>query len=150
MKIDVSITKEVIRDRLRPPEVAGTAIGAWVEFRGLVRGEEAGRPIAALEYEAYSPMAETEIRRILTALGEVHPCLVARIIHRVGVVRVGEAAIYAGIGAAHRGEALALLAAFMDRLKRDVPIWKRRAFEAAAVAAGCQAGPDTPLNSPSP
>ena len=49
-------------------------------------------------------------------------------IHRVGIIPVGETAIYVGVASPHRGEAIALLAEFMDRLKQDVPIWKRRAF----------------------
>ena len=57
-----------------------------------------------------------------------HPCLAAKVIHRLGVVPVGETAIYVGVAAKHRGEAFALLAEFMDRLKQDVPIWKRRAL----------------------
>jgi molybdopterin molybdotransferase len=65
---------------------------------------------------------------LLTELSAQYPCLSACVIHRVGVVPVGEAAIYVGIASAHRAEGFALLAAFMDRLKQDVPIWKRRAL----------------------
>ncbi|MFO1514456.1 MAG: molybdenum cofactor biosynthesis protein MoaE [Verrucomicrobiota bacterium] len=86
--------------------------------------------IAALEYEAYAPMAEREMRRLLSELTTAQPCLAACVIHRIGVVPVGEAAIYVGIAARHRAEAFALLAGFMDRLKQDVPIWKRRALTA--------------------
>jgi len=50
--------------------------------------------------------------------------------HRLGEVRVGETAIVIEVLAAHRGEAFAIAAAFMDRLKQDVPIWKMRAIEA--------------------
>ena len=49
-------------------------------------------------------------------------------IHRVGIIPVGETAIYVGVASPHRAEAIALLAEFMDRLKQDVPIWKRRAL----------------------
>jgi molybdopterin molybdotransferase len=55
------------------------------------------------------------------------------VIHRVGIVPVGETAIYLGVAAKHRGAAFALLAEFMDRLKQDVPIWKRRALPASFV-----------------
>ena len=56
------------------------------------------------------------------------PVCAAKVIHRVGVIPVGETAIYVGVASPHRGEAIALLAEFMDRLKQDVPIWKRRAL----------------------
>ena len=47
---------EASAGRQRPPAYDGV-VGAWTEFRGLVRGEENGQPIAALEYEAYPEMA---------------------------------------------------------------------------------------------
>ncbi len=107
-----------------PPPATGAGVGAVAEFRGLVRGEEKGAPIAALVYEAYQPMAEREITRILDELTTAHPCLGVRVHHRLGRVPVGEAAIYIGVAARHRAEAFTVLSAFMDRLKQDVPIWK--------------------------
>lgn len=127
MHLEVQLTHAPIPPSLPPPAAAAGA-GAWVEFRGVVRGEENGRPIAALEYEAYAPMAEREIQRLLTALAPQHPCLAARVIHRLGVIPAGEAAIYVGLAGRHRAEVFALLAQFMDRLKQEVPIWKRRAL----------------------
>jgi molybdopterin synthase catalytic subunit len=109
-------------------EPASEHAGAVVEFKGLVRREEAGSPIAALEYEAYQPMAETMMQRIATELGAQHPCDRALILHRVGVVPVGEAAIIIRATAKHRAEAFALVSGFMDRLKQDVPIWKVRSL----------------------
>ncbi len=134
MKIEIRITSDAIAENAQAGARHGEA-GAWAEFRGLVRGEENGQPIAALEYEAYSPMAEREMRRIIGELSTRHPCLAATIIHRIGVVPVGEAAIYIGVAARHRAPALSLVAEFMDRLKQDVPIWKRRALTAAELKA---------------
>ena len=125
MHIDVQLTEQPIPEMISSPG-AVEITGAWVEFRGIVRREENGQPIAALEYEAYPEMALREMRRLLEELAAQHPCLAARVIHRVGVIRVGETAIYVGIAGRHRAEAFALLAAFMDRLKQDVPIWKCR------------------------
>jgi molybdopterin molybdotransferase len=130
MDIDVQLTGQPIPAKLAPPAAAAQA-GAWVEFRGVVRGEENGERIAALEYEAYPDMALREMRRLLAELAAHHPCLAARVIHRVGVIPVGEAAIYVGIMARHRAQGFAMLAGFMDRLKQDVPIWKRRAVAAS-------------------
>jgi molybdopterin synthase catalytic subunit len=130
VEIEIQLTTEPIVQQALPPKLAGSA-GAWVEFMGMVREEESQQAIVALEYEAYSPMAESEMRRILEDLGAAGPCLYARVIHRTGVVPVGEAAIWMGVAAVHRGEAFALLAEFMNRLKKDVPIWKRRALTPA-------------------
>lgn len=127
MEIQVQLTDQPIPASLPPPAHQGT-VGAWTEFRGLVRTEENRRPIIALDYQAYREMAERELRRLLAELAAQHPCLSAHVIHRVGVVPVGEAAIYVGIASAHRAEGFAMLAVFMDRLKQDVPIWKRRSL----------------------
>lgn len=111
-----------------PPPATGSGVGALAEFRGLVRGEESGAPIAGLVYEAYQPMAEREIARILRELATARPVLGVRVVHRIGRVPVGEAAIHIAVAATHRAEAFALLSTFMERLKQDVPIWKIAAF----------------------
>ena len=125
MQIKIQITPQPIQENLSP---LSASTGALVEFSGIVRGGEDGRTIAALEYEAYSPMAERVMREIITEIGGRHPCLTAHVIHRIGIVPVGETAIYISATARHRAEAFAMLTEFMNRLKQDVPIWKRRAL----------------------
>jgi molybdopterin molybdotransferase len=148
MEIEIQLTAEPIAEKI-PPWGGGSTTGAWLEFRGVVRGEESGQPISALEYEAYPEMAERELRRILESLAKKFPCLAAKVIHRVGIIPVGDTAIYVGIGAAHRGEAIALLAEFMDRLKQDVPIWKRGARSAGLrPGANQNAAVDAPGRGP--
>jgi molybdopterin synthase catalytic subunit len=134
MMVRINLTAEPIPPGRLPPELAGAA-GALVEFQGVVRGEEDQRLIAALEYEAYSPMAEMVMREIVDDLGQQHPCLFVGVTHRVGLVPTGEAAIHMLAAAEHRTEALAMVTAFMDRLKQDVPIWKRRALNHEEFAA---------------
>jgi len=77
------------RKRFLPTGRPG-ATGAWLEFRGVVRGEENGQAIHALEYEAYPEMAVREIRRLLQEISSRHPCHAAKVIHRVGVIPVGK------------------------------------------------------------
>ena len=135
MEIEIQLTDQPIAEKFLPPTQLGV-VGAWLEFRGVVRGEENGQTIRALEYEAYPEMAGREIRRLLQEISARHPCRAAKVIHRVGVIPVGETAIYVGVASPHRGEAIALLAEFMDRLKQDVPIWKRRAIADGADSVG--------------
>lgn len=123
MRLTLHLGPEPIPAAL-PPPLTSPGIGALAEFRGLVRGEEQGNPIAGLVYEAYQPMAEREITRIVDALVTAHPSLAVHIRHRLGPIPVGETAIYIGVVSRHRAEAFAVLAGFMDRLKIDVPIWK--------------------------
>jgi molybdopterin synthase catalytic subunit len=127
MQLQIHIGPEPITAS-QPAPVVGEGVGALAEFTGLVRGEENGAPIGGLIYDAYQPMAEREIARIVAELCAVRPVLGVRVVHRVGRVPVGEAAIYVGVAAKHRAEAFALLAGFMDRLKQDVPIWKTDSF----------------------
>ncbi len=122
MPIEVTLTPAAI-PRPCPLPVLETC-GAVAEFYGTVRGEEAGEPIGALVYEAYEPMAQRQMERLAASLLEEYPCTLVRVIHRFGIVPVGEAAIYIGILAPHRREAFGFLSAFMDRLKTEVPIWK--------------------------
>lgn len=129
MEIEIHLRRQMIPEQILPPPAG--AHGAWLEFRGVVRDEENGQKISALEYEAYPEMAEREIHRLLQEISSRHPCLAAKIVHRIGMIPVGETAIYVGIASAHRAEGIALLAEFMDKLKQDVPIWKRRAVPRA-------------------
>ena len=123
MKIVVEITREPLQ--ARAVTTAESAAGAVVEFAGVVRGEEDGAPIAALDYEAYEPMARSEMERLAQELSAEYPCHQMEVRHRIGRVPAGEASTLVRIEAKHRAEAFGMLSAFMDRLKRDVPIWKR-------------------------
>ena len=123
MNIHVEITRQPLL--VRGVTTAESASGAVVEFAGIVRGEEEGAPIAGLDYEAYEAMARTEMELIARELAVAFPCQSLEVVHRIGRVPVGEASIVVRIEAKHRAEAFGLLAEFMDRLKRDVPIWKR-------------------------
>ena len=69
-------------------------------------------------------MAEKIMREKIALLGEAHPCQAIRVVHRLGVVPVGESAIYVGIQSRHRREGFLFLQHFMDEFKKDVPIWK--------------------------
>lgn len=129
MSLTIHLGPEPIPEAL-PAPLQEPGVGALAEFRGLVRGEENGRPISALVYEAYQPMAEREMTRILEALMTAHPCHAVHVRHRLGRVPVGEAAITIRVASRHRAAAFAVLAGFMDRLKLDVPIWKTEAIPA--------------------
>ena len=98
--------------------------GASVEFLGIVRGNEGGRPISALDYEAYGPMAERVIERLVQQARAQWPLHAVCVRHRVGRVAVGEVAVLIGVRAPHRHEAFEACRFLIDAIKRDVPIWK--------------------------
>ena len=108
-----------------PLALPSREIGACVEFHGIVRELENGASLAGLGYEAYEPMAREQLARIFDQLAAAHSIAAVLFIHRLGWVPVGEASLFIRVLAAHRGEALAFCAATIDRMKADVPIWKR-------------------------
>ncbi len=129
MIVEIAIVHTpIIANEALPPALVGT-VGAVATFAGAVRDKETGQPISSLDYEAYQPMAEQTMRTIVEDLGQRHPCAFVRIIHRIGTIPVGQNAIYILTAAVHRAEALAMIGAFLDRLKQDVPIWKVRALD---------------------
>jgi molybdopterin synthase catalytic subunit len=99
--------------------------GAVVEFCGVVRGEEAGEKIGALEYEAFEKMADHQFRLIFNEVEKRWPISSIRLAHRIGLVRVGEVSLWVEVIAPHRGEAFAACQYLIDEMKRTVPIWKR-------------------------
>ena len=123
MDLDIQFTP----DPIVIPAASHTSreIGAFVEFQGLVREMEGEQALEGLFYEAYEPMARKVLERHLWELGEMHGVAGVVFIHRTGWVPVGEASLYISVASAHRGEALRFLADSIDRLKLDVPIWKK-------------------------
>lgn len=105
-------------------EPASLAIGAVVEFSGIVREHEGESRITGLFYEAYEPMARREFERIFSELSAVHRIERVLLIHRLGEVLAGDASLYVRVEARNRGPALAFCSAMIDRMKQDVPIWK--------------------------
>ncbi len=100
-------------------------IGACVEFQGIVREIEGAAALAGLHYDAYIPMATRHLDRIFDELHAAHRCAAVTFIHRLGWVPVGEASLFLRVLAAHRGPALRFCGEAIDRMKADVPIWKR-------------------------
>jgi MoaE-MoaD fusion protein len=108
--------------------VSTPGLGGVVSFTGAVRGETRGRKVLRLEYEAYRPMAERALARIGAEVGAEHGATLA-VVHRVGVLSPGDAAVVIAAAARHRGPAFRACEACLERLKREVPIWKREVFE---------------------
>jgi MoaE-MoaD fusion protein len=100
-------------------------VGGAVTFWGIVRHVEDGKPIRALEYTAYCEMAEHQFRQLLAQTHQKWKLKRIRVIHRLGVVAVGEPSLLVRVEAAHREEAFAAAQFIIDELKQKVPIWKK-------------------------
>lgn len=108
--------------------VAAPGRGGIATFTGTVRDESRGRRVVRLEYEAYLPMAEAKLSEIGEALERTHGAVIA-IVHRVGALAPGEAAVVVACAAPHRAAAFRACEEAIERLKHEVPIWKREVFE---------------------
>lgn len=106
-------------------EVRHAGAGAIATFEGTVRDTNDGRAVTLLEYEAYGPMAETELAKVLDEIRAEHPDVRVAAVHRVGALRVGDAAVLCAASAPHRTEAFSACRAAIDRIKARLPIWKR-------------------------
>jgi molybdopterin synthase catalytic subunit/molybdopterin converting factor small subunit len=103
----------------------GGGVGGVVTFWGIVRRVEDGEPIRALEYTAYREMAEHQFRKLLAETHQKWELKRIRVIHRIGIIAVGESSLLVRVEAAHRGEAFAATQFIIDELKQKVPIWKK-------------------------
>ncbi|HMP84483.1 MAG TPA: molybdenum cofactor biosynthesis protein MoaE [Verrucomicrobiota bacterium] len=102
-----------------------SGMGAVVCFLGVVRGSEEGKPIAAIEYEAFEKMVHHQFQLLFDELEKRWPVESVRLVHRIGVVKVNEPSLWVEVVAPHRGEAFAACQWLIDEMKRVVPIWKR-------------------------
>jgi len=114
-----------------PPAAAPWRIdgaGAILLFEGIVRPAEGGRAISALEYEVYSPMAEKQLERLAREMIAGHGLLAIHVEHSQGVVPAGDCSFRLRIASAHRREGIWAMEQFIDRMKQDVPIWKKPVY----------------------
>jgi molybdopterin synthase catalytic subunit len=121
-------------------EVASASTGASVLFVGTVRNLNEGRPVTALDYRAYRPMAERELAAIVSeAESRWHE---SRIVceHRIGALSLGDAAIVIAAAHPHRAEAFDASRYVIEQVKHRVPIRKREHYadgERAWVECHC-------------
>jgi molybdopterin synthase catalytic subunit len=113
--------------------VAGPAAGCVVSFAGLVRGDNQGRQVRYLEYEAYPEMAEPILAQIGAEVQARWPVDRVAIVHRVGRLEIGEASVVIAVASSHRQGAFEAGRYAIDRIKEIAPVWKKEYFEGGAV-----------------
>lgn len=126
------ITREALDDAaVREIERAVTTSGAGgvVTFTGVVRDNARGKRVRALEYDAYPEMAESEMARIAAEVAQRWPESALAMVHRIGLLQIGECAVVVVAACPHRGEAFEACRYAIDTLKARVPIWKKERYE---------------------
>ncbi|XP_051709435.1 molybdopterin synthase catalytic subunit isoform X2 [Oryctolagus cuniculus] len=128
--------KDIIKftaEKLSVDEVSQLVIsppcGAVSLFVGTTRNNFEGKKVISLEYEAYLPMAENEVRKICSDIRQKWPVTHIAVFHRLGLVPVSEASIIIAVSSAHRAASLEAVSYAIDNLKARVPIWKKEMYE---------------------
>jgi molybdopterin synthase catalytic subunit len=111
-------------------------------FLGTVRGENLGRRVVELEYEAYEPLAIKAFEIISGEVAQHWPTVRLAVQHRIGRVPIGETSIVIAAASPHRAEAFRACRYVIERVKQIAPIWKREVFEGGeAWVEGATADP---------
>ena len=105
------------------------ANGAIVTFVGTVRGENAGRRVIRLEYEAYEPLALKAFAMISDEVRAHWPTARVAFHHRTGSLAVGETSVAIAAASPHRVEAFSACRYVIERLKQVAPVWKHEFFD---------------------
>jgi MoaE-MoaD fusion protein len=107
--------------------------GATVTLDGYAREWTKGRRTLYLIYEAYEPMALTEMKRLGKQAHEKFDIAHIGIVHRTGRLEIGETSVVISVSAPHRRAAFEACEWAIRELKRTVPIWKKEVFEDGQV-----------------
>ncbi len=116
---DEIIPEEVLRS------VADEGAGGVVLFLGTVRNRSEAGNVTEILYEAYPEMAEKRMAEIENQVRKAWPVRKIRMVHRTGRLRMGEVSVAVAVASTHRAEAFDACRHAIDRIKRDVPIWKK-------------------------
>jgi molybdopterin synthase catalytic subunit len=139
------ITSEPLDLQTLVTVVTAAGMGAVTTFLGLVRDHNQGRRVLHLVYEAYEPLAEKALQRIVSEAQEQWPSVLLAVHHRTGKLWIGEASVAIAAGSPHRADAFAACRYAIERVKQIVPIWKHEYFEGGDVwIEGATADPDDP------
>ena len=127
---------EIVKDTSTPN-------GAVTSFLGQVRGQNLGKHVLRLEYEAYEPLAIKVFEQIAAESQGLWPEIAIALHHRLGTLAVGETSVAIAAASPHRAESFAACRYAIERIKQIAPIWKHEFFEGGDVwIEGATADPD--------
>lgn len=130
------LTSEPIAAARLVSEVYTEDCGAVVTFEGRVRNHTGEHQVVSLDYEAYGAMAERKLGELLMEVEATHPETRVVVQHRLGELALGEVAVAIAVASPHRKASFSACALLIDRLKEDVPIFKKEYREGGDVWVG--------------
>ena len=143
MQSAVAVTSAPLTLEAAVRAVDGPGAGAVTTFLGLVRDHNQGRRVLYLDYEAYAPLAEKALARIVDEAATRWTGARMAIHHRTGRLEIGEASVVIAVATPHRADAFAACRYAIERVKQIVPIWKHEHFDGGQVwIEGATADPD--------
>ena len=121
----VSVTTDALSVDAALAFVGDPGAGGTCVFVGTVRDVSDQGPVTGLSYEAWDDLAVQRLTEIAGELFATWPLRKVALLHRTGDLAVGEASVVVAVSAAHRAEAFEACRQAIERLKQDVPIWKK-------------------------
>jgi molybdopterin synthase catalytic subunit len=103
-------------------------VGAVSLFVGITRRFTGDVQTECLEYEAYESMAVQKMIELIAIASQQFRIERVAFVHRLGKVHVGETSMVVAVGSAHRASAIEACAWLVERIKADVPIWKKEHY----------------------
>ena len=107
--------------------VQDAAAGAVVTFEGVVRNHDADRAVTGIGYSCH-PTADQVVEQIAQDVAQRGRVRALGVVHRVGDLSVGEAALAVAVSSDHRAEAFAVCSEIVEEVKQRLPVWKRQTF----------------------
>jgi len=108
--------------------VADAAAGGTCLFLGTVRGHSDAGDVTGLDYEAWDELAERRLREIAGEMTSKWDVGKVALLHRTGRLEIGEVSVAVACSAPHRADAFEACRHGIERIKQDVPIWKKESL----------------------
>ena len=124
----VAIVSRAIDPASLIAEIQSPQFGAISLFVGTVRDTNDGRPVEALDYSAYTAMAESELAEIVSEAGARFGAPAIVVEHRIGPLELGDVSVAIVSAAEHREPAIECTRYVIEEIKKRVPIWKREHY----------------------
>lgn len=131
--IDIQLLESPLQPQACIDFVSTPAAGGIDVFIGTVRNQTQGKAVIRLEFEAYAPMAISEMRKIAERAIAQWPVAKVAFHHRIGELVPGEIAVIIAVSTPHRQASFEACQYAIDTLKQTVPIWKKEIFEDGEV-----------------
>jgi molybdopterin synthase catalytic subunit len=126
--IGFSFSTTVIDSNELRKQLMDPTCGGFCSFEGWVRNNNEGHDVTRLEYEAFAELAVKEGQRIVEEAKQRFGIVNAACVHRVGLLEIGDMAVWVGVSSGHRDEAFKACRYIIDEVKHRVPIWKKEHY----------------------